>query len=66
MAKKDVTTNLDTEREDAQDEVLSERDAAAAGQESKTVVKNAHATGLGSIGRNDQKLDKEKRDLTTY
>ncbi|HEU4632879.1 MAG TPA: hypothetical protein VFS22_02780 [Flavisolibacter sp.] len=67
MAKKDVTPNLDVEREDAQEDPLSEKGASDPLQDdSKTVVKNAHATGLGSIGRNDQKTDKRERDFDTY
>jgi len=34
--------------------------------ENKTEVKNAHASGLGSIGRNDHRLDDIKPDFDNY
>ena len=56
MADKDEKINADKE---ASDEVSLSPDEKAAPeelqQEGKTVVKNAHAAGLGAIGRNDQK-----------
>ncbi len=67
MAKKDVTTNLDTEREEKCEQPSSDNASAArSGKENqKTVVKNAHATGLGAIGRNDQRVDR-KEDFNAY
>jgi hypothetical protein len=68
MAKKDENVHLDVERtrgrsEDncSQNERTEKKD-----QGQKTVVKNASASGLGTIGRNDQKIDKKESDFSDY
>ena len=67
MAKKDVTTNLDIERQDERSDCSSTTQNTSAKTESKdkTEVKNAHATGLGSIGRSDQKTEMPE-DFNSY
>jgi hypothetical protein len=68
MAKKDLTTNIEIKREDADQRAAAEANSSSGMErgEEKTVVKNAHATGLGAIGRNDQKISKEKSDPDNY
>jgi hypothetical protein len=67
MAKKDVTTNLDIERKDENSDCSSSKQNTSlkTDLQDKTEVKNAHATGLGSIGRSDQKTETPD-DFNTY
>ena len=58
MAKKDLSLGEDTDRSGKEQSKGEKReDAVQSGAEKpseKTVVKNASATGLGAMGRNDQ------------
>ena len=66
MAKKDVTTHLNIEHQGENPRgPVRERPAPGKERKERTEVKNAHATGLGAIGRNDQKLDKPE-DFNSY
>jgi hypothetical protein len=70
MTKKEVSNHLDSERsEDRSERNVNERKNSSAENErrnTKTEVKNAHATGLGAIGRNDQRVEKEDTDFSNY
>lgn len=69
MAKKDVDAPLENiERgKDTQENQSMEIHEKENGQkENKTEVKNAHASGLGTIGRNDHRLDDVKPDFDNY
>jgi hypothetical protein len=70
MAKKDVDAPLEN-IERGNDTPLGDQSNVHQGQEAaqkenKTEVKNAHASGLGSIGRNDHRLDDIKPDFDNY
>ena len=58
MAKKDLSLGEDTDRSGKEQSKGDRReDAVQSGEEKtpgQTVVKNASATGLGAMGRNDQ------------
>jgi hypothetical protein len=69
MAKKDFDAPLeDIERGKdtpaANSNVHPEKEGGEKGNQ--TEVKNAHASGLGSIGRNDHRLDDIKPDFDNY
>ena len=71
MAKEDINPHLDIEREercdDSSEKNLSSRtEKKRAEKKERTVVKNAHATGLGAIGRNDQKPDTKDLGFNAY
>ena len=72
MAKEDVNPHLDIERQEACDHSLEENLSSrsekqrAEKNEKRTVVKNAHATGLGAIGRNNPKPDTENCGFNAY
>ena len=72
MAKEDVTPNLDIERQEpcdhSSEENLSFRseNKRTERNDERTVVKNAHATGVGAIGRNEPKPDTENCDFNAY
>ena len=66
MAKKDENIRLDIERtEERPDNNSQERNVEQEKNEG-TKVKNASASGLGSIGRNDQKTDKKDAGFNDY
>jgi hypothetical protein len=65
MTKKDADVSLDIKREEAENPSPA-GNAPCNGEEiNRTEVKNAHATGDGSIGRNDQKTEVQK-DFNNY
>lgn len=72
MAKEDINPHLDIEREErcdhSSEESLASRAEKKRAEEKnkRTVVKNAHATGLGAIGRNDQKPDTQNLGFNAY
>jgi hypothetical protein len=70
MAKKDVDAPLENiERgNDTPPGYISNDhpDKKDGKKENTTEVKNAHASGLGSIGRNDHRLDDIKPDFDNY
>lgn len=69
MAKKDIDAPLeDIERgKDSQAEECNKIEEKESDQKvNKTEVKNAHASGLGSIGRNDHRLDDVKPNFDNY
>lgn len=72
MAKEDVNPHLDIERQESCDHSLEENLSSrtekkrAEKNDKRTVVKNAHATGLGAIGRNSPKPDTENCDFNAY
>ena len=71
MAKEDVTPRLDIERQEpcdhSSEENLSSRtERKRAENDRRTVVKNAHATGVGAIGRHDPKPDTQNCDFNAY
>lgn len=69
MAKKDIDAPLeDIERgKDSQAEESNRVEERESDQKvNKTEVKNAHASGLGSIGRNDHRLDDVKPNFDNY
>ena len=67
MADKEEKTRAAKE---ASDKVSLSPDEQAAPEEvqpeGKTIVKNAHAAGLGAIGRNDQKQGTAGEDSSHY
>ena len=73
MAKKDIeNTGENIDRRGAGEEALSNKkdnDACEEITEGKeTDVKNAHAAGMGAMGRNDQRLnnDEDRKDEENY
>jgi hypothetical protein len=70
MAKKDVDApleNIERGNETPPGNISNDHPEKEADQkENKTEVKNAHASGLGSIGRNDHRLDDIKPDFDNY
>ncbi len=72
MAKEDVNPHLDIERQEpcdrSSEESLCSRTEKKRTEEKnkRTVVKNAHATGLGAMGRNDQKSDTPNYNFNAY
>ncbi len=62
MTKKDFTSSENIEREkdgtEPQEPVLAEPDG-----QGKTVVKNAHAAGDGSFGRNETSLPEDDENV---
>jgi hypothetical protein len=69
MAKKDIDApieNIDRDKEALKEAASGSTDQESIQQEHKTEVKNAHASGLGSIGRNDHRLDDIKPDFDNY
>ena len=71
MAKEDLSPHLDIEREERCDDssegnLSSRAEKKRAEKKERTVVKNAHATGLGAIGRNDQKSDTQNLGFNAY
>jgi len=69
MAKKDRDTRIDIERteERSEDSLRVKNDACNDEKPNdKTEVKNAHAVGLGAIGRHDEKLDKDDTGFSSY
>ena len=61
MTKKDPDNKLDSisENENANEAPVKQRTTAET-KEGKTDVKNAHASGNGSIGRSDEDLTKDE------
>lgn len=70
MAKKDTGPRLDEDRSEERGKDCAENRTDRSGKDKKqparTEVKNAHATGLGAIGRNDQRIEKENSDFSNY
>ncbi len=69
MAKKDIDApleNIDRDKEPLKEPLNGPVDQEGVQKENKTEVKNAHASGLGSIGRNDHRLDDIKPDFDNY
>lgn len=69
MAKKDIDAPLENidRGKDSQSGQSSEMEEKEGIQKlNKTDVKNAHASGIGSIGRNDHRLDDIKPDFDNY
>ena len=69
MAKKDIDAPLENidRGKDSQSGPSSEMEEKEGTQKlNKTDVKNAHASGIGSIGRNDHRLDDIKPDFDNY
>ena len=69
MAKNEANTRLDNGRKEGDKRSPDNKvktDAENERKPARTKVKNAHATGLGAIGRNDQRLDKEETDFSNY
>ncbi|HEX2606951.1 MAG TPA: hypothetical protein VHK91_06210 [Flavisolibacter sp.] len=58
MAKKDPEITENEDRSEKPSKAVTPLQEE--GTEGKTEVKNAHAAGLGSIGRNDEKLSDEE------
>jgi len=69
MAKKDIDApieNIDRDKGPLKEPVSGPADQEGVQKENKTKVKNAQASGLGSIGRNDHRLDDIKPDFDNY
>ena len=69
MTKKELNTRLNTDRsEEREDRSENARNEPKENEReaTRTEVKNAHATGLGAIGRNDQRVEKEDTDFSNY
>ena len=69
MAKKDVDApleNIERGKDTPGDQSMEIPGKESDQKENKTEVKNAHASGLGSIGRNDHRLDDIKPDFDNY
>ncbi len=69
MAKKDLLNNENADRSNSDDKNTlgkNKKDQVNKNEEKKgeyTHVKNANASGSGSIGRNDERLSYDKEDL---
>lgn len=69
MAKKDTDTRLDIERSGEQPCDGAEQQQTPAKEEQqlhKTEVKNAHAVGLGAIGRHDEDANADNSNNNAY
>ena len=55
--KEDVESRGEADKEASE---CKEEKGSPENEATKTHVKNAHASGLGSIGRNDERLDSDK------
>ena len=66
MAKKDENIRLEIERTEERPGNPNEKENKKEERGEKTKVKNASASGLGSIGRNDQKIDKNDAGFSDY
>ena len=66
MAKKDENIRLNIERTGERSENNSRDRNRDKEKNERTKVKNASASGLGSIGRNDQKTDKKDTGFSDY
>lgn len=67
MAKKDRDGRVDIKRAESDD--ASAPQNASCNEEKKdgkTEVKNAHAVGIGAIGRHDEKLDEDNSGFNSY
>ena len=67
MAKKDRDDRIDIERtENTNSSAPQNASCDEEKKEDKTEVKNAHAVGVGAIGRHDQKLDEDNSGFNSY
>ena len=66
MAKKDGQKNTDVKKQATEVENSNNSNNTSEEEDNVTKVKNAHAVGLGAIGRNDQPLDSENTDDGKY
>ena len=67
MAKKDRDDRIDIERTENTSSSASQNVSCNdEKKETKTEVKNAHAVGIGAIGRHDEKLDENNPGFNTY
>lgn len=66
MAKKDGEIELDVTRNGDARNVPLEQEQKKEPEDGHTEVKNAHAAGLGAMGRSEQKIDKPGDEQGTY
>ncbi|MGN6165074.1 MAG: hypothetical protein ACTHOF_11105 [Flavisolibacter sp.] len=67
MAKKDRDDRIDIKRtENAGPSASQNISCNDQKKEAKTEVKNAHAVGIGAIGRHDEKLDEDNPGFNSY